>query len=90
MSRLSNVSSSQIKITLPQQLHAYLKSKADKFGLTMSSYVKNLIIDDVKDMELPTFRMSGDRERIALKARSDYKKGKTKKISDVDKYLSSL
>jgi len=81
---------SQVKITIPDQLHAYLKSKADRFGLTLSAYVKNLIIDDVKDMDFPTFNMSTVREKIALKAAEDYKKGKTRKIDDVDKYLSKL
>ena len=90
MSKLSTVSSSQVKITLPEQLHAYLKSKADKFGLTISAYVKNLIIDDVKNMDMPTFSMSSDREKVALKALGDYRKGKKKEIDDVDKYLAGL
>ena len=80
----------QVKITLPNQLHAYLKSKADRLGLTLSAYVKNLIIDDVKDMDFPTFEMSEKREKIALKALKDLRKGRTRKINDVDKYLNSL
>lgn len=80
----------QVKITIPEQLHAYLKSKADKFGLTLSAYVKNLIIDDVKDMEIPTYKMSDKREKIALDALREHKQGKTRKISDIDEYLSNL
>jgi len=82
--------SNQIKVTLPQELYAYLKSKADKFGLTMSSYIKNLIINDVKDVNIPTFKMSEKREKIALDALKKYKKGKTRKIDDIDEYLSGL
>lgn len=90
MSKLSTTSASQVKITLPEQLHAYLKSKADRFGLTLSAYVKNLIIDDVKDMDMPTFKMSREREKIALQAIDDYKKGKTQMIDNIDEYLNSL
>lgn len=90
MSKLSTTPVSQIKITIPEQLYAYLKSKADKFGLTLSAYVKNLIIDDVKDMDMPIFKMSKKREKIALRALDDYRKGKTKKIDNIDEYLNSL
>lgn len=90
MSKLSTTPVSQIKITIPEQLYAYLKSKADKFGLTLSAYVKNLIIDDVKDMDMPIFKMSKEREKIALRALDDYRKGKTKKIDNIDEYLNSL
>ena len=62
MSKIST--SAQIKVTLPQELYTYLKSKADKFGLTMSSYIKNLIIDDVKDIDVPTFKMNREREKV--------------------------
>ena len=88
MSKVS--AASQIKITLPEQLYAYLKSRADKFGLTISSYVKNLIIDDVKDLDIPTFKMSKNREQIALKALKDFEENKSRKIDDINKYLSSF
>ena len=88
MSKIST--SAQIKVTLPQELYTYLKSKADKFGLTMSSYIKNLIIDDVKDIDVPTFKMNREREKVVLNALREYEKGKTKKINNIDKYLNSL
>ena len=90
MASLSTVGSGQIKVTLPEQLHIYLRSKADKFGLTLSAYVRNLIIDDVKDVDVPVFRMSAKREKIALDAVDDYKKGKTREINDISEYLNSL
>jgi predicted DNA-binding protein len=90
MPKLSATSTSQIKVTLPEQLYTYLKSRADKFGLTLSAYVKNLIIDDVKDMDMPTFKMSEKREKIALKALEDYKKGKTREIANIDECLNNL
>ena len=87
---MSNVQTTQIKITIPNELYSYLKSKTEKFGLTTASYIRNLIINDVKDMEIPEFSMSEKREKIALKAVEDYKKGKTKLLGNVDKYLDNL
>ncbi len=88
MSDLS-VASSQIKVTLPNELYGFLKSKAGRLGLTLSAYVKNLIIDDVKD-DVPVFKMSKEREKIALQALRDYKEGKVREIEDVNEYLDSL
>ena len=45
-----NMSTIQLKITLSEQLHALLQKRAQNIGLTMSSYVKNLIVDDIKDL----------------------------------------
>jgi len=80
----------QIKLTLPNELYLHLKSKAQKFDLPLASYVKNLVINDVKDMDTPVFKMSKQREKVALKALMDYKKGKTKAIKDIDSYFDSL
>ena len=85
-----NQTSTQIKVTIPEELYFFLKSRADKFGLNTSSYLKHLIIDDVKDLDIPTFKMSEKREKISLKALQDYKDGKTIEINDIDEYLNSL
>lgn len=87
---MSDASTAQIKITLPNELYLHLKSKTDKFGLTMAAYIKNLILNDVKDIDIPVFKMGQKREKIALKALEDYKKGKTKILRDLDNYLESL
>lgn len=79
MSTLSFASTTQVKVTLPYELYFYVKSKADKFGLNLASYLKHLVVNDVKDIDIPIFKMSDMREEIALKAINDFKKGKTKK-----------
>lgn len=48
----------QIKITLPLALKDFIESKAQKFGLPIAAYVKNLIVNDVKDMDYPVFEAS--------------------------------
>lgn len=80
----------QVKITLPDQLHDYASSQAGKFGLTLSSYIKHLIITDVKDMEIPVFEISEEREKVGMKALEDHKNGKTTKIEDIDAFFSEL
>lgn len=85
-----STSVTQIKVSLPDPLYDYLNSKAGKFGLTLSSYVKNLIIDDVKDMDMPVFKMSEKTEEVASQALNDHARGKTYQIYNVDKFLDSL
>lgn len=80
----------QLRVTLPIQLQAYLQSKAGKFGLSLSTYVKNLIINDVKDMDFPEFPMSEKTERVVAQAMKDYQQGKAKVIENVDEYFNNL
>ncbi len=87
---MSYLNTSQVKVTLPNQLYFYLKSRADRYGLTTSSYLKNLILDDVKDLDLPTFKMSAETEAKGLKALEEYQSGKTKKVTDIDSYFYRL
>lgn len=45
---MSNTHSIQIKVTLPNELYLQVKANADKIGLSVAAYIKNLIINDVK------------------------------------------
>ena len=85
-----NTQTTQVKITLPDELYMHLKSKAEKFDLNLASYIRHLVINDVKDIDIPVFKMSEKREKIALKALEDYKSGKTKAIDNVNNYLAGL
>lgn len=80
----------QLKVTLPSSLLDFLRGKSSKFGLTMSSYVKNLILNDVKGENYPEYTMSDKTEEIALKAMKEYVKNNTKEIEDVDDFLNNL
>ena len=82
--------SSQIKLTLPMQLQDLIQSKASKFGLSISAYVKHLIIDDVKDLDLPTFKMSQKTEKVMTDAIQEHRQGKTKQIIDIDQFIQAL
>jgi len=58
--------------------------------MTLSSYIKHLVLDDVRDMDIPTFTMSAKTEKIALQALEDHKQGKTTEIKDIDDFLTNL
>ena len=87
---MSNIQATQVKVTLPNELYLHLKSKAEKFGLNLASYIRNLVINDVRDIDIPVFKMSERREKIALNAIEDYNKGKTKKLNKIDDYFANL
>jgi len=83
------MATSQLRITIPTQIQDLLYSKSDRYGLSMSAYVKNLIINDVKDMHIPEFDMSVKTEKIATQALKDHKEGKTHEIENVEDFLAS-
>jgi antitoxin component of RelBE/YafQ-DinJ toxin-antitoxin module len=87
---LTTAQSVQVKVTLPAQLQQFVQSKADKFGMTVSSYIKHLVLDDVRDMDMPIFTMSAQTEEIALKALEEHRQGKTTEIKDIDEFLADL
>lgn len=84
------LSSTQIKITLPSQLQKHVKNRASRYGLTVSTYIKHLVLADVKSMEVPTFQMSETNEVVAENAIREHAEKKTHKITDVDEFLDNL
>jgi antitoxin component of RelBE/YafQ-DinJ toxin-antitoxin module len=84
------MSSTQLKVTLPAQLYDYIQARTQRFGLTMSAYLKYLILEDIKHMEIPEFTMSQSTEKTGLKALKDFRSGRTKKIRSVDDFINSL
>ncbi|MEO8582014.1 MAG: hypothetical protein ABI425_05590 [Patescibacteria group bacterium] len=51
-----NGSEPQLRIALSNQLHEFLREKSQQFGLTMAAYVRNLIIQDLKDAQRPIYQ----------------------------------
>jgi len=87
---MPNTLVTQVKITLPDELYLHIRSRADRFGLNLASYIRHLIIDDVKDVDIPIFKMSEKTEKVVSKALEDYKNGKTRMVDNLDNYLSNL
>lgn len=58
----------QLKINLTSELQELLESKASKFGIPLTQYVKHVLIKDVEDVDYPIFKVSDETERAAKKA----------------------
>lgn len=86
----STFAAHQVKVTLPTPLFSYLREQAERLGLTLSGYIKNLIVDEVKNQSFPTFKMSRDTEKVAQAALEDYRLGKTKKLNNIENLMSDL
>lgn len=80
----------QLRVTLPSELQAYLQTKADKFGLNMSAYVKNLIINDVKDVQYPVFEASDEVEKAYKEAKEAEKSGELIAVDNIDEFFNRL
>ena len=78
----------QIKINLPLSLKEYLESKAQKFGLPMASYVRHLILNDVKEMVFPEYKMSDRTEKKVQKAMKE--KNRSIVVADIDQTFRNL
>ncbi len=55
----------QIKINLTEELQDLLESKASKFGVPLTQYVKHVLMKDVEDVEYPVFKASEETEKAA-------------------------
>lgn len=80
----------QLRVTLPSELQAYLQTKASKFGLNMSAYVKNLIINDVKDVQYPVFEASDEVAKAYEEAKEAENRGKLTSVGNLDEFFKQL
>ena len=58
----------QLKISLSEQLSNLLQSKAARFGVPVTQFVKHLIIKEVEDEQYPTFQASEQLEKATREA----------------------
>jgi predicted DNA-binding protein len=76
----------QLRVTLPAELQSYLKVRAGRFGLNMSSYIKNLIINDVKDMDYPVMKTSERTKKSYEKAVQERKQAA--EVEDLEEFFN--
>lgn len=55
-----NPKHTQLRVTLTDELEELLRKRAKRFGLTMSAYVRNLIIQDLRNIE----KIDANRQQI--------------------------
>lgn len=75
---------SQIKINLPLPLKTLIKKKADKYGLTLASYTKFLMISDLEEDKEPSNQV--------IESYKQAKKNKNTfvKVKNIDKLFDRL
>jgi len=61
----------QLKINLTPELQDLLESKAGKFGVPLTQYVKHVLMKDVEDEDYPVFKASAETEQAAKLALED-------------------
>lgn len=84
------MNTTQVRVTLPSELQNFLQQKADTYGMSMSSYIKHLILDDVKDIAYPSYQASEKTEKAYKSAKQAEKKATLIQTSDVEDYLNDL
>ena len=78
---------SQIKLNIPLPLKELLANRARHFGVTMSTYIRHLIIQNVED-NVPVYQASEKTEKLYEKALRDKRKT-VKVIGDIGQFLDS-
>jgi len=81
----------QIKISVSRELKSLVKSRAQNIGVPVTQYVKNLIINDVK--EYPVYQVDAATEKRIGKSLEDIKNGRytiIKNEKELDAHLDSL
>lgn len=71
----------QLRVTITDEIRDQLQKRAEEYGLTMSVYVKSLIIQDLKQpsqqnqktISLPEENMKAQRRRYFLRKLQDLK-----------------
>jgi hypothetical protein len=73
----------KLQITITNQEADLLSAKATLFGYKLTRFVKFLIAREVAQTmeQIPTFPISKKAEKLAIEAKTEYKKGKAKEIS---------
>lgn len=85
------VTQEQIKVSVSPKLKSLVKSRAQNIGVPLTQYVKNLIINDVK--QYPVYQVSDDAEGRIGQSLKDLAEGRytvVKSKKELDAHLDSL
>lgn len=71
---ISQTTQEQIKVSVSSELKSLVRSRAQNIGVPVTQYVKNLIINDVK--QYPSFQVSDDSEKRIGQSFKDLARGR--------------
>ncbi len=78
----------QLKINLTPELQSLLQSKAGKFGVPLTQYVKHVLMKDVEDIPYPIFPASEETEKATQKALKELRD--LKPVRNIHEYFEKL
>lgn len=82
------ISTAQIKLNLPMEMKILAEKKAKKFGLTLSSYLRYLLLNEIKVEEYPVYEASDRTEKAVARAMKN--KDKWVKVDNMKEFLNNL
>lgn len=80
--------STQVKVSLPSNLYSYLKNKSVNYGLSMSEYMRHLILRDA-DNNL-SYQASSQVQKSYQQAKQAQNKNTLIKIENTDQFFANL
>lgn len=78
----------QVKISLPGSCYDYASRKAGQLGIILSSYIKKLILNDVKNMDYPVYQASKMAEESYQKAVQE--KNESTDVKHINAFFDAL
>ena len=88
---ITQTTQEQIKVSVSRELKSLLKSRAQTIGVPVTQYVKNLIINDIK--QYPTYQVDEETEKRIGQSLKDLKEGRYTVITsekELDAHLDKL
>ncbi len=75
------MSTIQIRVTLPEKLKTLLSTYASSYGLSLASYIRQLIMEEIRKREVLPIREPSKTTISAIKrGEEEYKQRKTKTL----------
>lgn len=87
----SQVTQEQIKVSVSPELKSLVKSRAQDIGVPVTQYVKNLIINDVK--QYPVYQVADEAEKRIGQSLKDIQEGRytiLKSDEDIENHFNNL
>ena len=87
------MSTTQVRIALPIHLKEMLEAQASYYGLSVSSYIRQLIFEEIRSRETYPVRTPSKATLRAIKeGNKEYKQGKTKilPLDRLDEFMKNL
>ena len=87
------MSTTQVRITIPNKLKIIIEDYASAYGLSVASYIKQLVVEEIRRRENYPVRIPSEGTLKAIrKGNKEYKSGKVKSLplGDLKKYAKEV